>query len=309
MNRPGRRPIDAAVIYARRGWAVFPCHSPAPGPGGCTCGTPDCGSPGKHPRVVGGLKAATTDEVQIKMWWGHWPSANVAIRTGDVSGLVVLDIDPEHGGEESLERLIERRGVLAPCRTVRTGSGGLHLYFAHPGRRVRNDAGRKLGLGIDVRGDGGYVIAPPSRHASGGRYVVEAHSRRLPPLPDWMLRDLTRQAERPRFPAPPPGSVPSRWAEKALEGELDRLRSAREGTRNDTLNRIAFRLGQLVGTGALDQRDVEGLLLEGGRAVGLNETEVVATVQSGLTAGSRLPRGPSRQPVARARDVGAEVDC
>lgn len=307
MNRPGRRPIDAAVIYARRGWAVFPCHSPAPGAGGCTCRAADCGSPGKHPRVAGGLKSATTDELQVKLWWGHWPSANVAIRTGEVSGLVVLDIDPEHGGEASLEAVIERRGALPACRTVRTGSGGLHLYFAHPGVPVRNDAGRKLGSGIDVRGDGGYVIAPPSRHASGGLYVVEAHSRRLPPLPERMLRDLTRQPERPRFPAPPPGSIPLRWAEKALEGELGRLRSAKVGARNDTLNRIAFRLGQLVGAGALREEQVERVLVEGACAVGLPEGEAIATVHSGLGAGREQPRGPAKVHPDRHPEVGAEI--
>src|SRR5581483_11533783 len=126
----GRRPIDAAIVYARRGWAVFPCHCPAPG--GCSCGSQECSSPAKHPRVAGGLKSATTDEAQIREWWGRWPRANVAIRTGAVSGLVVVDIDPEHGGDTSLQALTGQHGDLGGVRTIRTGSGGRHLYFRHP---------------------------------------------------------------------------------------------------------------------------------------------------------------------------------
>ncbi|MEN3273440.1 MAG: putative primase/helicase, partial [Actinomycetota bacterium] len=165
----GRRPVDAAVIYARRGWEVFPCHSPAKGSGACTCAHVDCGSPAKHPRVKGGLNAATTDEDVIRRWWASWPSANVAIRTGAASGLVVVDIDPDHGGDRSLDALLSEHGPLPTGRTIRTGSGGRHLYFSHPGHSIPNDAGRRLGAGLDVRGDGGYVIAPPSVHASGGR--------------------------------------------------------------------------------------------------------------------------------------------
>jgi hypothetical protein len=84
---------------------VFPCHHPTPGRCGCSCGQLDCNSPAKHPRVKGGLNAATTDESQLRTWWQHWPRSNVAIRTGEVSGIVVVDVDPDHGGIETLQRV------------------------------------------------------------------------------------------------------------------------------------------------------------------------------------------------------------
>jgi hypothetical protein len=285
----GRRPIDAAVIYARRGWAVFPCHCPAPG--GCSCGKRDCSSPAKHPRVASGLKSATTDEEQIREWWARWPRANVAIRTGAISGLVVLDIDPQHDGERTLGWLLGQHPDLGATRTIRTGSGGRHLYFAHPGGTIRNDAGKRLGPGLDIRGDGGYVIAPPSRHARGGVYRVEANGGIVPELPDWLV-DLMAPPEppRPAFPAPSIGNKTA-WAHAALGGELERLQAAEEGTRNDTLNRVAYRLGRLVASGVLAEPEVEGLLIRGAVAVGLDESEALRTARSGLVAGEASPLG------------------
>src|SRR3546814_8370338 len=133
-----------------------------------------------------------SDEALIRRWWSSWPAANVAIRTGQASGLVVLDVDPDHGGEETLAQVIEQHGPLPPGRTIQTGGGGRHLYLRHPGGVVRNDAGRKLGAGIDIRGDGGYVLAPPSRHVSGGRYAVVQRGGELPTLPGWLDRKSTR---------------------------------------------------------------------------------------------------------------------
>ncbi|MDP9401775.1 MAG: bifunctional DNA primase/polymerase [Actinomycetota bacterium] len=291
------------MVYARRGWSVVPCHGP--GHGGCSCCRADCSSPAKHPRVANGLKAATTDEDQIRQWWARWPSANVAVRTGAVSGMVVIDIDPDHGGEESLNRLVEQHGELPDGRAVRTGSGGRHLYFAHPGGVVRNDAGRRLGRGVDVRGDGGYVIAPPSRHACGRLYQPESRSRSLPQLPTWMLAELrpTRPEHRPSSARAAEGhGDTSAWAKSALSGEYQRLLEAPEGSRNHTLNRAAFRLGQIVGHGDLAEADVERVLLHGAAGIGLTEREAMATVRSGLEAGEQVPRGPA----AGMRGAGRE---
>ena len=256
---------------------------------------PDCASPGKHPRVRNGLHAATTDETQVLRWWGRWPNANVGIRTGAEAGLVVVDVDPPHGGADSLDRLVSTYGrFFDSTRTVRTGGDGWHFYFRHPGGLVRNDTGRRLGRGIDVRGDGGYVLAPPSVHISGNRYELHAPRREVAALPDWLAERLTREPDRPRFPntSPVDGPHAERWAAAALNGEMDRLRAAQEGTRNDTLNRIAFRLGQIVASGALDERPVKAALVQGAQAVGLAEREAVSTVESGMRAGQTLPRGP-----------------
>lgn len=306
----GRRPLDAAVVYAHRGWAVFPCHTPARTPAGCSCGAAECGSPAKHPRVAGGLKSATTDNGQIEGWWARWPNANVAIRTGEVSGLVVVDIDPDHGGDASLDRLVEEHGSPPVGRVVRTGSGGRHLYFRHPGGVVRNDAGRRLGPGLDIRGDGGYVIAPPSRHASGGHYSVAGHGGTVPELPDWLERLLRPPEPQRRAPAVEwrPSGDTSKWARAALDGELARLHQAQPGMRNHTLNKVAYRLGQIIAGGELDEGEVEGALINGARAIGLGEREAVATVHSGLAAGEESPRGPADVRVPSQRVEGVAID-
>jgi putative DNA primase/helicase len=161
--------LTAALGYAARGWRVFPCHWPVED--GCSCTDPACRQVGKHPLTTNGLKDATTDTALIQRWWSVNPNANVAIRTGAASGLWVLDADGA-AGVEALARLQERTGQLPPTLVVETGGGGLHRYFAWPadGTPVRN-ATRVGGLPIDVRGEGGYVLAPPSRHASGRRYA------------------------------------------------------------------------------------------------------------------------------------------
>src|SRR5262245_28545135 len=97
--------LDAALAYAHRGWSVLPVHTVTNGQ--CTCGNVTCASPGKHPRTAHGVKDATSDEATIRQWWSQWPKANIGIATGAISGLVVLDIDPRHGGDESLQQLIQ----------------------------------------------------------------------------------------------------------------------------------------------------------------------------------------------------------
>jgi hypothetical protein len=122
-------------------------------------------------------------------WLRAWPDAGIGVVTGAISGLVVLDVDPAHGGDASLARLEREHGGLPATVEARTGGGGRHLYFAHPGGLVRNKAG--LAPGIDLRGDGGYVVAPPSLHASGRRYAwVDGRAPAqtgLAPLPAWVL--------------------------------------------------------------------------------------------------------------------------
>jgi Bifunctional DNA primase/polymerase, N-terminal len=152
--------------YAERGWPVLPLWWPLAG-GACACGHAGCSKPGKHPLVRRGLHAATTDPALIRRWWTRWPLANVGIRTGAASGLLVVDVDGA-AGMESLRALSRKHGPVRAA-WVHTGSGGWHAYLRLPeGWRVPNSVGR-LGLGLDVRADGGSIVAPPSRHASGGR--------------------------------------------------------------------------------------------------------------------------------------------
>jgi putative DNA primase/helicase len=175
--------LEAALRYASQGYAVLPLHSLDHGV--CTCGSPVCKAPGKHPRTPRGVLDASTEPEMIEWWWREFPSANIGLRTGD--GVAVLDIDPRHGGDASLQRLIEIHGALPDTPTVRTGGGGSHHYFLVP-QGFRGSIGRLAG--IDVKAEGGYVVAPPSVHASGAAYVWdEAHDLEhgiLAALPEWL---------------------------------------------------------------------------------------------------------------------------
>lgn len=182
-------PLRAALAYAQRlGWAVIPVHG-IRDDGCCTCGRADCASPGKHPLTKRGVHDAATDPDTIRGWWSRWPWANVAVATGVASGFIALDIDPRHGGGESLRDLEKQHGPLPETVEQITGGGGRHLLFRHPGHRAPNAVG--LAPGLDVRGDGGYILAAPSLHVSGRRYEWELSSRpgRVPLAepPAWLL--------------------------------------------------------------------------------------------------------------------------
>jgi hypothetical protein len=167
---------------------------------------------------------------EVQAWFSGWPEAGIGIVTGCVSGLVVLDIDFQHGGEASLERLERGHGRLPATVECRSGGGGRHLYFAHPGGLLRNKVG--FAPGVDVRGDGGYVVAPPSRHASGVRYAWVGDRRPgmvdLAPLPNWVLRPVIEQPGRLGHPI-------AHWRRLVREG-------VREGDRNNTIASLAGHL-------------------------------------------------------------------
>jgi Protein of unknown function (DUF3987)/Bifunctional DNA primase/polymerase, N-terminal/Primase C terminal 1 (PriCT-1) len=182
--------VRAALWYAKHGLPVFPVHSARDGR--CTCGKVDCEHPGKHPRTAHGHKDATTDTHKIEAWWQEWPSANIAIPTGAVSGLFVLDIDPRNGGNESLEHLVAEHGPLPDTAEQMTGGGGRHIVLRHPGIAVP----KTLAQGIDLKGDGGYIVVAPSIHVSGKRYEWDgiAGARALldpAPVPAWLLHLIT----------------------------------------------------------------------------------------------------------------------
>lgn len=216
QRTPGENPLEAAALrYAGYGWHVFPLHTPLLG--GCSCRSANCASIGKHPRTLNGAKDASTDPNQIQQWWRTWPQANLAIATGP-SRLLVLDVDPGKSGDASLDALIARYGrSILDTVTARTGGGGMHyLYVVPEGISLGNTAG-KLGTGLDTRGQGGHVVAPPSLHASGGLYEWlkwhDPDSRWPASLPRPLL-DLLR-------PAPDRGDVSrtmEQWREIAAKG-------------------------------------------------------------------------------------------
>jgi len=196
---------DAALLYAQSGFAIFPCYTIESAPEGfrCSCGSLDCHSPGKHPigpLVPHGVSDAQADERAAREWWGaSYPDANIGVATGVASGIVVLDVDL--GGADTPRRLTDRYGPLPETWLAETGSGGFHFYYRMPDADVRNSAG-SIGPGIDVRGTGGYVIAPPSRHRSGGVYSWDPtwHPGRvgLADVPDWLLQQMVRAGRRDR---------------------------------------------------------------------------------------------------------------
>lgn len=184
--------LDAALAYAEQGWQVFPLHTPD-AQGRCSC-RKDCGRDnGKHPRTINGKDAATTDESAIKNWWDTWEDANIGVVTGTISGIVVVDIDPRHNGGETFKTLLEKYGHLDEKMWANTGGGGWHLYFKHPGFNVKSRA-NALGPGVDIKGDGGYVAAPPSLHASGKRYDWGDENIIPPTMPAWLIGLLQESA-------------------------------------------------------------------------------------------------------------------
>lgn len=227
--------LDAALCLASRGGKVFPLHGMRPLANGrlvCTCGTQDCEDAGKHPMAKlapRGLNSASNHQDLIRHWFTTAPVANIGLVTG---GAIVLDVDPRHGGDESLRALEADHGPLPEtCRSI-TGSGGEHIFFKPPaGVEIRNSAG-DLAPGLDIRGVGGYIVAPSSLHASGRTYEwsVDHHPDDvLPaPMPEWMVAALGQ-------PKSGAGRGSSYWRDLVCKGVA-------EGERNKSVTRLTGHL-------------------------------------------------------------------
>ena len=284
-SAPGEAPmLKAALRYAAMGWLVFPCKAD------------------KTPRTRHGVKDATIDNAQIRQWWTLWPDANIAVATGSKSGIVAIDIDIDKGsgdtiGENTLFNLEAAHGRFPTSIEAETPSGGRHYLFRHPGGTFPNTV-QKLGPGIDTRGDGGYVLVEPSKNRNGaysweqGRGPGEIEPA---PLPDWLADMLAPEDVAGPMPVlslpPEENTVRSAYAQKAFNDELVQLQKAAPGSRNDSLNRAAFSLGQLVGGGHLDRHDVTGQLFAiAVNLLGLPDKEAGRTIKSGLESGLKKPR-------------------
>lgn len=300
---PDASPEQWALRYAEElGWPVLPVHSIRNG--ACTCGRSDCTSPGKHPRTRHGVKEASTDPKAIRAWWSRWPDANVGIRTGAESGLVVLDVDPRNGGDPALSDLLNRHGELPKTTEAETGGGGRHMLFAHPGDGVTVTRS-SLAAGVDIKADGAYIVAPPSVHISGGRYCWKEHHGpgELNPaaMPPW-LTELV--ADQPRS--------ATTMLRVASNGDLILLlrsawqyvaqaEPAEAGTRNNSAFRLAGHLAAM-------QTDVGGRLTEAQvldclriwnhrNAPPLENDELQKVVSSAMTNGKpRTPKVVSSTP-------------
>ncbi len=283
--------LEAALSYAAHGWSVIPLRARD-----------------KRPALASWQEhqSRRAVEEEIRAWWRRWPDANVGVVTGAVSGLVVVDLD----GPEAVAFAKERGVPETP--TAATGKG-YHIYLAHPGRPVANAAALGGVKGLDVRGDGGYVVAPPSLHPSGRRYAW-ARGRSpddVPsaPPPEWLLELLEargRTAARALS-----GKEPG-WVEALLAG-------VPEGQRDDACTRLA---GHFLSKG-LPESEVLALLLAWNQknAPPLPESQVEKCVRSvarreaakpprharGAPAGGNGSRLPARVAVPEAWDGGVLV--
>lgn len=268
--------LQSALWYARRGWKVFPVYGIENG--ACACQNPTCSSPGKHPLTPHGVLDASTDREQITQYWTTWPNANIGIATGAPSGLAVLDVDDRHGGEESFAELQAEYGPLDATVQALTG-GGRHLYFRADGR-IKTRAG--IRPGIDVRGDGGYVVAPPSAHISGKSYTWEVQHRpdekSLTPAPACLVEPNGSQ---PTVAGPLPETIP-------------------EGRRNDLMASLA---GSMRRRGASVKSILSALRVENSRCVSpLAESELRSIAES---IGQYRPEGetPDTKPKTRQKKL------
>jgi hypothetical protein len=334
----------AALAYASRGIPVLPLHYPVasvtaarPVPVGqppaepawslgCSCGDRACGQVGKHPLgalVPHGLREATCNRARILAWWTQHPQANVGLACGH--RFDVLDLDGP-AGIHALRAFAAEHGITLPARgpVVRSGRAeeGWHYYLAPAGlpRRPR------LLEGVDYQALGGYVVAPPSRHATGNRYAwARDLTHPLPALPGALHQRLAERAH----PAQPSPTIPSTavrvdgpgdpWARSALTRELRRLATARPpapgqpGERNTLLWEAARNLYNLVATGALDEPEVEHGLLDAAARCGLLADEprqTHRTLASARQVGLAHPRRPPERttaPSPAAREAGART--
>ncbi len=264
--------LAAALAYAERGWRVLPLRPR-----------------GKIPITTHGKDDATTDAATIRQWWQRTPNANIGIATGAASGFIALDVDAERGGLETWARLEGEHGLLPTTLTAMTGGGGRHLLFAHPSRRVSNQT--NIARGLDVRGDGGYIVVSPSVHPNGKLYRWMDDQAPIIEMPAWLLAMVS---------PPPKTALASKssseqkesnaYIEAALRGELTKLERTVKGDRNSQLNKSAFALGQFIGAGLLDRGRVEAELTRVALAIGLGEREIQSSIRSGIEAGMREPR-------------------
>jgi hypothetical protein len=317
VSRPSWQLRDAAIGYASHGIPVLPLHYPLPHPGrllqpvpgnpqsevegtGCSCRDPNCGQPAKHPLgslIPRGVKDATTNRARILAWWTRHPQANIGLATGHCFD--VLDVDGPTGAQ-AIRALAATHGLVSSGPLVRTGGGGWHFYLAPTGLGNVCPAGLAH---VDWRGRGGYVVAPPSRHASGHPYRwAVGRDLDTPPgrVPAVLLQRLQPyQRQRPPGPTQLPAIANGpgeRYARAALAEELVRVATAPVGQRNRQLWESTRNLYNLVATGALDPREVDQGLLAATERCGLLTEEprqTHRTLASGRQVGLAHPGRPA----------------
>jgi Bifunctional DNA primase/polymerase, N-terminal/Primase C terminal 1 (PriCT-1)/AAA domain len=250
----GSKP-DCALHYAQcLGWKVFPVLAD------------------KTPYIKDWPNLATDDPCQIERWWRQWPVAGIGLACGHRSGIYVVDIDKSHDGIASWKALEARYGDVY-AMTSRTGGGGLHLFFKMPSFELRNTA-KKLGPGIDTRGDGGYVVLPPSAHQSGSEYEW-VHWQRPARLPRWIVDELRQPDRREEI-----GGISSGERNATLASYAGALRNV--GADRDTLEAALLAINETVVVPTLPNREVRAIAKSISRYTpGLVREEQRADVEEG----------------------------
>lgn len=290
-------PHELAVSYISRGWPVFPCR-PADEMGIDPFTGEEELKRAKTPYPTNGLKSATLNRRNVDRRWQDHPDAMVGIPTGRQIDAWVLDVDvdPEKGidGYNSLGDLVDENGPLPETLRSKTPRGGTHFYFRYR-EGITTSPGLLRNTGIDVRGDGGFCIGPGSVRRDGVRYEWENPDTEIAEAPQWLIdlilpkRLAPRQASTYR-----PSADNSAYVEAAVDAELSVLSGHLDPGRGYQLNKSAFSLGTLVGTGVLSRSDAEAGLYAAAATNGLlakdGEREVNAKIRRGITAGMREPR-------------------
>jgi hypothetical protein len=311
--------VDFALCYARLGWHVFPCGRKAP----LTARDKDAN--GNKIRGTGGFYKASTDEAKIREWWKKWPRAMIGIRAGEASGVFAIDPDGEVG-LANWAAIVAKHGEVPHTHQHRTPGGGHHLVFKwHADRPVKCSSGKMKDLKIDVKGQGGYFIAPPSVGKNGKRYEIAdlAHFFEFTEAPEWLYELIKKPVEpKPELTISQQAAAKVRppadhnaaygaelgtgrgYIEAALRGEYEAVASIpSEGCQNDQLNVSSMKLGKYVAGGLLDERNVIDTMMDACAANGLlDETgrdACLATIDSGLSFGKTQPKGiPERKVIS-----------
>lgn len=287
--------LEFAEIGVENGWKQFILSSSKMPLANCD----RCAQPGYHDSAeekeactcltCHGFYAATDDLNRIDAMLQRHPDGLLAIRTGAVSNLVVIDVDPPEG-LQTLSNM-KAHGVIRETAAVRTGSGGWHLYYQHPGGKVLSGAG-KAGPKVDVKADGGYVVAPPSIHPRTGRPYTWHWDWPGAPRDHLHPRLLAhiQPPERPRQPITPRSF--DHVSHTRLRGLIDTVLNSVQGTRNDTLHWAACKAGEMVAAGEISERLAYDALAAAAEHVGLKPSEygtspTHGTIGSGLRKGAR----------------------
>lgn len=282
-------PLELAQHYVAQGWPVFPCRSHAEE--NVDQATGEIITLGeKTPLTPNGFKGATRFPRIIERWWSDWPDAAVGLPAGEKTGFFALDIDNKPGGANGFDWLAEmeaEHGPLPDTARVTSPNGGLHIYFKYVvGTRNRG----ALGAGVDIRSEGGYVLAAGSTMANGRSYRWETDTREIADAPAWLLDLLLPKSAPAHTQYNLSAATNNAYVDAAVDRELADLAGAPMGTRNNALNDAAFSIGTIVGAGAISEAEARALLQDVARGWGRDWSRCCKTIENGLKAGMQNPR-------------------